>query len=196
MNASYKVKFVLRLLLIVGLLLYALSSCKEKEKKSSSSVLHVAITDLHYDYTWDIHKIRGLYTHLVSYLISEPPIRMKSDGSYHPSLFKNWAFSEDKLSFIVEISDTFSFHDGTPVKADDVIFSLSKALDGADMQGGHNDLMNNLCSKKKSDIQKIDDNKLLFRLSVLLMPSCRALHFPNSLYSLNPITKMMIKSRS
>lgn len=152
-----------RVLLLTLILCLFANACTGRNKEVADSSLHVAVTDLHYNYSWDIHKIRGLYTHLISYLIAEPPIRVKADGSYYPSIFKNWAFSKDKLVLTVEISDSFTFHDGTPIKTGDVVFSLLRALNSKAKQGGHNDLINSLCGGKECDIKPVGKNKLQFR---------------------------------
>ena len=158
------------LILLFGNLL----SCKKARVPDDDKILHVAISDLHYDYTWDIHKVRGLYTHLISYLISEPPVRVKSDGTYLPSIFKNWSFNRNKTKLTVEISDEFAFHDGTQITVDHVVNSVTRALDSRIKQGGHNDLLNNLCSEKKCGIKRIGNNKIEFhfkRFANAIFPS-------------------------
>jgi len=43
-----------------------------------------------------------------------------------PELAKSWALSDDKKTYTFRLQDNVKFHDGTPMTADDVIFSVTK----------------------------------------------------------------------
>jgi peptide/nickel transport system substrate-binding protein len=43
-----------------------------------------------------------------------------------PELAKSWTLSDDKLSYTFHLQSNVKFHDGTPMTADDVIFSIMK----------------------------------------------------------------------
>jgi peptide/nickel transport system substrate-binding protein len=43
-----------------------------------------------------------------------------------PELAKSWSVSDDKLTYTFHLQDNVTFHDGTPMTADDVIFSIMK----------------------------------------------------------------------
>jgi peptide/nickel transport system substrate-binding protein len=43
-----------------------------------------------------------------------------------PQLAKSWTMSDDKLAYTFHLQDNVKFHDGQPMTADDVIFSITK----------------------------------------------------------------------
>ena len=43
-----------------------------------------------------------------------------------PLLAKSWSLSDDKKTWTFQLQDNVKFHDGTPMTADDVIFSIMK----------------------------------------------------------------------
>lgn len=53
--------------------------------------------------------------------------RFASDGAVVPGLAESWEISEDGLSYTFMLRDGVSFHDGTAMTADDVVFSLDRA---------------------------------------------------------------------
>jgi peptide/nickel transport system substrate-binding protein len=53
--------------------------------------------------------------------------RFKSDGSVAPALAKSWTISANGLEYTFNLNDTVTFHDGTPMTAKDVKFSLDRA---------------------------------------------------------------------
>ena len=53
--------------------------------------------------------------------------RFESDGSVVPSLAKSWTISSDNLTYIFNLNENITFHDGLPMTADDVKFSLDRA---------------------------------------------------------------------
>ncbi|MGY6411657.1 MAG: ABC transporter substrate-binding protein [Alkalilacustris sp.] len=53
--------------------------------------------------------------------------RFGPDGSVLPSLARDWEISEDGLEYIFRLAEGVRFHDGTPMTAADVVFSLDRA---------------------------------------------------------------------
>ena len=53
--------------------------------------------------------------------------RFKSDGSVAPALAKSWTISPDNLVYTFKLNENVTFHDGTPMTAKDVKFSLERA---------------------------------------------------------------------
>ena len=53
--------------------------------------------------------------------------RFKSDGSIAPALAKSWTISPDNLIYTFKLNENVTFHDGTPMTAKDVKFSLERA---------------------------------------------------------------------
>ena len=58
-------------------------------------------------------------------------MRATASGTLIPDLALNYEISDDGLVYTFTIKDTAVFHDGTPVTADDVIFTITKAEDSA-----------------------------------------------------------------
>lgn len=54
--------------------------------------------------------------------------RFGPDGSIEPDLAKSWDISDDGLIYTFHLHDGVSFHDGSPFSADDVKFSLDRAM--------------------------------------------------------------------
>jgi peptide/nickel transport system substrate-binding protein len=53
--------------------------------------------------------------------------RFAPDGSIVPALAESWEISGDGLTYIFNLHDGVTFHDGTAMTADDVVFSLDRA---------------------------------------------------------------------
>jgi len=63
-----------------------------------------------------------------SLLIYDQLVRVGPDGtSIEPGLAETWSHSDDGLTYTFSLRDT-TFHDGSPVTADDVVYSLDRAL--------------------------------------------------------------------
>lgn len=57
--------------------------------------------------------------------------RIKPDLTIEPSLAESWEISEDGLVYTFHIRQGVTFHDGTPLTADDVAFTYARLLDPA-----------------------------------------------------------------
>ena len=53
--------------------------------------------------------------------------RFGPDGSILPSLAREWEISEDGLTYTFHLAQGVTFHDGTPMTAADVVFTLDRA---------------------------------------------------------------------
>ncbi len=53
------------------------------------------------------------------------PLRFDQDWNPQPYLAKDWHFSDDGLTLTLNLVENATFHDGEPVKASDVVFSLN-----------------------------------------------------------------------
>ena len=58
-------------------------------------------------------------------LMYDTPIGITSDGEYVPELATDWGVSEDGLTWTLTIRDDATFHDGEPLTAEDVAYSLN-----------------------------------------------------------------------
>ncbi|WP_371168477.1 ABC transporter substrate-binding protein [Aliiroseovarius sp. 2305UL8-7] len=59
--------------------------------------------------------------------IFEGLTRFGPDGSVLPGLASEWSVSEDGLTYMFKLRDGVTFHDGTTMDAEDVVFSLDRA---------------------------------------------------------------------
>ena len=57
-------------------------------------------------------------------LVYDTPITVTSEGEFVPKLATDWTLSDDGLTWTVTLRDDATFHDGEPLDADDVAFSV------------------------------------------------------------------------
>ncbi|MFV3130975.1 ABC transporter substrate-binding protein [Niveispirillum sp. KHB5.9] len=55
-------------------------------------------------------------------------VRLGPDGSVQPLLASGWTLSADGCTYVFDLRPGIRFHDGAPLTADDVVFSLSRAI--------------------------------------------------------------------
>ena len=65
-------------------------------------------------------------------LVYDTPIAYTREGDFVPELATEWSSSEDGLTWTLTIRDDAVFHDGTPVTAEDVAFSMQLYKDTED----------------------------------------------------------------
>jgi peptide/nickel transport system substrate-binding protein len=65
----------------------------------------------------------------LSALIYSGLVRLTPDGEVENDLAEEVDVSDNKLSYTVTIKENARFHDGTPVTADDVVFTIGKIID-------------------------------------------------------------------
>jgi peptide/nickel transport system substrate-binding protein len=77
--------------------------------------------------TFDPHAFNHYPTRAQNLQVYEPLVDFDSDHSIRPSLAVAWRFV-DSTTWEFELRQGVRFHDGTPLTAEDVIFSLRRAL--------------------------------------------------------------------
>jgi len=95
--------------------------------------------------------------------------RFGPDGSVLPALAKAWEISEDGLTYRFELQSDVAFHDGSAFDADDVKFSLDRAM-AEDSTNAQKQLFANIESVENVDGAvvvklKTADGSLLFNLA-------------------------------
>jgi peptide/nickel transport system substrate-binding protein len=65
-------------------------------------------------------------------LVYDTPIAVDSSGAYVPELASEWSASEDGLTWTMTIVEGATFHDGEPLTAEDVAFSIQLYKDTED----------------------------------------------------------------
>jgi peptide/nickel transport system substrate-binding protein len=76
----------------------------------------------------DCHTGQGTGALQISNLIHEGLVRKSPDGRRVPALAKSWEFGKDGLSMKFTLNERARFHNGEPVTAKDVKFSLERAM--------------------------------------------------------------------
>ena len=56
-------------------------------------------------------------------------LRLGTDGSINPALASDWTMSDDKLTIILNLREGVTFHDGSPLDADTLVWNINGALD-------------------------------------------------------------------
>ncbi len=78
--------------------------------------------------TMDPHSQNEGPTHTLNHHIYETLVRRDVDGNLQPRLATEWEISEDDDTvWVFRIREGVTFHDGTPLTAEDVVFSLDRA---------------------------------------------------------------------
>lgn len=78
--------------------------------------------------TLDPHNVNGSWDSLVCLNIHDPLVRMNADGSISPALAESWEISADNMEYTFKLREGVKFHDGTPLKASDVKWSIERAM--------------------------------------------------------------------
>lgn len=129
-------------------------------------------------------------------LIYSGLLKSKENGGFEPDLANSFIINEDGTVYDFILKDKIYFHDGSPVTADDVVFTIEKILDPV------------IKSPKKSSfegilVEKVNSKEVKFTLKKSYVPFLNALtlgilpkhiwenvsseEFPFSQFNINPI---------
>ena len=70
----------------------------------------------------------GILNYYIASIAQEGLVSVDAQGRTQPGLAESWEQTDD-VTYVYELRDDAVFHDGTPVTADDVVFSLEQARD-------------------------------------------------------------------
>jgi peptide/nickel transport system substrate-binding protein len=117
---------------------------------------------------------RSIFTELQVY---ERLVRLSADGKgVDPELATAWTLAPDSLSATFTLRDGVKFSDGSPLTADDVVFSLTRAID---QQGSWGFLFSPVTA-----VTKVDEKTVKLVMSEAFAPLLPALStFAASIYS-------------
>lgn len=89
--------------------------------------------------TMDPHSQNEGPTHTLAHHIYETLVGRATDGSLTPRLATEWGISpDDSTVWVFKLREGVTFHDGTALTAEDVVFSLNRARgETSDMKGLH-----------------------------------------------------------
>jgi peptide/nickel transport system substrate-binding protein len=93
----------------------------------------------------------------ISNLVFSGLVRASTDGKFEPDLAEKYEISDDGLNYTFHLRKNIKFHDGTPITADDFLFTVSKMKDP------------DIKSPKRAewegvDVEKIDDTTIVMKL--------------------------------
>lgn len=99
----------------------------------------------------------------LSSLIYSGLLKAKSDGTFTPDLASDYSISDDGKVYVFNIRNDAVFHDGSPVTADDILFTIQKIQDPS------------LKSPKRANwdgvsVEKISDKSIQFTLKQAYVP--------------------------
>ena len=77
--------------------------------------------------------------------------RFADDGTVKPALAESWEIAPDGLSWVFHLHPGVTFHDGTPMTAEDVVFSFDRAM-APDSTNAQKQLFNGI-----NEVTAIDD---------------------------------------
>lgn len=128
-------------------------------------------------FTFDPYNTQDDYSIFTELQVYERLVRLSGDGkSVDPELATAWTVAPDGLSASFTLRDGVKFSDGSPMTADDVVFSLTRAIDQKGSWGF-------LFSPVKT-VEKVDDKTVKFDMSEPFAPLLPALStFAASIYS-------------
>ncbi|MEV4666758.1 ABC transporter substrate-binding protein [Microbacterium sp. LWO12-1.2] len=70
----------------------------------------------------------GILNYYIASIAQEGLVSIDAQGRIQPGLAESWEQTDD-ITYVYELRDDATFQDGTPVTADDVVFSLEQARD-------------------------------------------------------------------
>ncbi|MCC6271033.1 MAG: LysR family transcriptional regulator, partial [Microbacteriaceae bacterium] len=76
----------------------------------------------------------GILNYYIAAITQEGLVSLDADGILQPGLAESWEQPDD-VTYVYELRDDAKFQDGTPVTADDVVFSLEQARDETSSPG-------------------------------------------------------------
>lgn len=72
----------------------------------------------------------ALYDYLTE---ATPELNTHDERSFAPRLAESWSWSEDSMSLAVRLQQTAHWHDGTPVRSDDVVYTFTQYVNPANV---------------------------------------------------------------
>ena len=78
--------------------------------------------------TLNIYNTSGNYGHCVADQMFERMVSYTHDGEYRPRLADSWSMADDHMSMTFQLNKDAKWHDGEPLTADDVVFTLKAVI--------------------------------------------------------------------
>ena len=116
------------LTLVFTTLTIALSACSGDKAGEDSSQITIGIPQDIED-SLDPHKAVAAGTEEVLFNLYEGLVKPDSSGELQPAVASDYRISEDATTYTFTLRDGVKFHDGSPVTAEDVKYSIDRCAD-------------------------------------------------------------------
>jgi peptide/nickel transport system substrate-binding protein len=160
--------------LALGLLILSAASAGAQTPQTGGTVVMAREADIFTFDPYNTQDDRSIFTELT---VFDRLVRLNDQGTgVDPELANSWTVAEDGLSAEFTLREGVKFSDGTPLTADDVVFSLTRAVD---QQGSWGFLFSPV-----RKVEKVDDKTIRLVMSEPFAPLLPALStFAASIYS-------------
>lgn len=119
---------VLSLAVAMLMLASLLAGCGEKQDETTGtkdSLIFSINADI---VSMDCHMARDTVTSIIHYQVYETLVRNQPGEGIVPGLAESWEFSDDNTEITFKIRENVKFHNGDIMTAEDVAFSLNRAI--------------------------------------------------------------------
>ena len=118
----------------LGLILVMAAACFTGCGGNSGGQSNEGRTDLNFAVSaepnsLDPMAIAMMSTFTITYAIYDNLFEKNADGGYDPSLCEDYEVSDDETVYTFYLRDDVKFHDGTPMTAEDVVFSINRTIE-------------------------------------------------------------------
>jgi len=121
-------------LLLAAAMLLTLTACGGSETKETPETRRAnnelaigLVQDL--DDSLDPHKSESAATRELLFNVYEGLVKPDADGNLVGAVAESWTLSDDRCTYTFSLREGVKFWDGTPVTAEDVVFSLERCRD-------------------------------------------------------------------
>ena len=128
----------------------------QNERKANNEIVVAIAQDL--EDSLDPHAAASAGTREVLFNIYEGLVKTGPDGELIPAVAENYAVSEGGLVYTFTLREGVTFHNGEPVTAEDVIYSLTRCADNS----GDSALTSAFSAIR--DLKAVDEKTVTFRL--------------------------------
>jgi peptide/nickel transport system substrate-binding protein len=92
-----------------------------------------------------------LSSNIMFYHIYDPLVRRNADLSFSPGLAESWEVAEDGVTWTFTLREGVTFHNGNPLTAEDVVYTIQRARDS--IRPG---LVKNIASERAVDARTVE----------------------------------------
>lgn len=117
--------------------------------------------------TFDPIRMNDVPSLLVGNLIYEGLLRFKSNLEIEGALAKNWSTSKDGKTITFELREDIFFHDGSPIKASDVEYSLRRNFSSKSLVRKYYECLDDVVEVNEKEIKVVLKNPFPPFLKVL-----------------------------